>query len=219
MHNLGVHYLECFLEMMAVERGSSPHTLSACRRDLISFMSFLGTTTVILSSEEDIRRYLRHLTHRQFSPRTISRHISTLRQFSDFSSPNRCVRMIRHKQLTRHREGRPLPHVLSEEDIQKILKAARCGPRAYATRRTALLEILYATGIRVSELVHLPLSAVVRGQRSLRVMGKGSKERYVPLTDPAYRAIKDWLSYRDFFIKEASGENPWLFPPLDETDI
>ena len=205
-------HLESFLEMMSVERGSSLHTLGACRRDLTSFMSHLGDKKVTLSSEDDIRRYLRHLTHKQFSPRTVSRHISTLRQFFRFLLAEGLRTDDPTKTIDTPRQGRPLPRVLSEEDIQKILKAARIGPRPHTTRRVALLEILYATGIRVSELVQLPLSTVARGQNSLRIMGKGAKERYVPLTNPACRAIEDWLPYRDFFLTNTSHSNPWLFP-------
>ncbi|WP_245176934.1 site-specific tyrosine recombinase XerD [Haematospirillum jordaniae] len=208
----GLHHIESFLEMMAVERGASLRTLEAYRRDLLDMAEHCPHVNVAALSEADLRRYVRSLDERAMSPRTASRRLSTLRQFFGFLLVEDIRRDDPTTNLDNPRLGRMLPRFLSEQEVSRLLDAARMSSGFAGIRSTALLEILYATGIRVSELVGLPLAAVARDQESLRVMGKGSRERLVPLTRSARSAIRDWLPVREHDLQKAKKDSRWLFP-------
>ncbi|MFA7429154.1 MAG: site-specific tyrosine recombinase XerD [Rhodospirillaceae bacterium] len=212
---------EAFLEMMAVERAASPRTLDAYRRDLEDFDAFLtraGRGGVDAARDEDLRAYLKHLHDTGMAVRTAARRLSALRQFYGFLLGEDMRPDDPSLRLDSPRLGRPLPKFLSEDEVRRLLDAARepneGDTPARVARRVVLLEILYATGLRVSELVSLPFSAVARRQPVLRVMGKGSKERMVPLTPAAMRAVLDWIPHRAAFVRSGKKANdvPWLFP-------
>lgn len=208
----GLHHIEAFLEMMSVERGASLRTLEAYRRDLLDMAEYCPGLDVALLSETDIRRYIRSLEARAMSPRTASRRLSTLRQFFGFLLTDDVRRDDPTGSLDNPRLGRPLPRFLSEDEVARLLDVVRIPPGPASLRSTALLEILYATGVRVSELVELPLSSVARDQESLRVMGKGSQERLVPLTQSARGSIREWLPVREQYLPKGVKESRWLFP-------
>lgn len=207
---------EAFLEMMAVERAASPRTLEAYRRDLEDLGHFLRRRGRARRLEDaadiDLRAYLKHLSDAGLAPRTAARRLSALRQFYRFllAEGDRPDDPTLH--LDGPRLGRPLPKYLTEEEVERLLLAARHGDGPEAARRVALLEILYATGLRVSELVSLPLSAVARGQSVLVVMGKGRKERIVPLTAAARQAVTAYLPHRPRFLPKNKPHSKWLFP-------
>ena len=196
---------EAFLEMMAAERAASPHTLDAYRRDLADFEEYLGFAPE-KAGREDLRHYLGDLASRRFAPRTQARRLSALRQFFHFLALEGMRPDDPSAGIDSPRLGRPLPKLLSESAIGQLLEAARKAKGVAGRRGEALVELLYASGLRVSELVGLPISAVARGQTSLIVRGKGGKERMVPLGIPARRAIDAWLLLRQ---PKASR---WLFP-------
>lgn len=215
---------EAFLEMMVVERAASRHTLDAYRRDLEDLAAFLAhgrRPPPDDAAEDDLRAYLKHLHDIGLSARTASRRLSALRQFYGFLLGEGMRGDDPSLRLDGPRLGRPLPKFLTEEEVSRLLAAARDGDdAATVSRRVVLLEILYATGLRVSELVGLPLAAVSRGQRVLQVMGKGSKERQVPLTQAARAAILDWLPHRAAFLPKGKTESQsrWLFPSATAAD-
>lgn len=208
--------IETFLEMMAVERGASLRTLDAYRRDMDDLAEFLAGRQVGLmtAASDDLRAYLHDLDRRGMAARTAARRLSCLRQFYRFLLAEGARRDDPSHALDGPRLGRPLPKWLSEEEVERLLEAAGAGgpEDPDAARRLALMEILYATGLRVSELVGLPLAAVARDRPVLVVMGKGSKERMVPLTPPARRAITAWLPHRKGFLRKGTKESRWLFP-------
>lgn len=203
-----------FLEMLSAERGAARNTIEAYRRDLEDFEKFLEARgrRVDGARMDDIRDYLASLA-RGLSPRTAARRLSALRQFHRHLFAEGIRRDDPAANLESPRQGRPLPKILSEEETEELLAAARSGRGPETARRAALLEILYATGLRVSELVGLRLSSISRDRRFLTVTGKGGKERLVPLGDPARAALSHYLRQRERFLRGGSGaKNPWLFP-------
>jgi len=203
-------HVETFLEMMAAERGASPRTLEAYRRDLDDFGGFFkGDISKAASS--DIRRYLDQMKKAALAPRTASRRLSCLRQFFKFLYAEGQRTDDPTAALDSPRLGRPLPKFLAEVEVDRLLEAARELAGREGLRATALLELLYATGLRVSELVTLPLAAV-RGKQAIIVRGKGAKERMIPVGDAARAAIAAYLDVRETFIPTKTKTSPRLFP-------
>jgi integrase/recombinase XerD len=201
-------HVEAFLEMMAAERGASRHTLDAYRRDLDDFAVFLlrRGAAIEQADTDDVRDFLSDMADRGLAPRTAARRLSALRQFFHFLMAEGRRRDDPTHGLDSPRLGRPLPKYLGPSAIDKLLAAARAVEGAKGRRDEAILELLYATGMRVSELCSLPVASVARGQATLVVRGKGNKERMIPLGLPACRAIEAWLELRQ---PKASR---WLFP-------
>ncbi|PLX34470.1 MAG: recombinase XerD [Hyphomicrobiales bacterium] len=196
----GGHHIEAFLEMMSVERGASRHTLAAYRRDLQDLAGFLhsGGATLKACSEQDLRDYLSQLESAGLSAATGARRLSSLRQFYAFLLAEGVRGDNPSETLDSPRRARALPKILSEDEVGRLLGVTRDqalaegqspAARARALRMHCLLEVLYATGLRVSELVSLPRSAAGRDKRFVVVIGKGGRERLVPLTPAAEQAM------------------------------
>ncbi len=203
--------------MLVAERGAARNTLESYRRDLMDFAASLRPrgTAPEQAESDDLRRYLASLSAAGLSPRTSARRLSALRQFYRFLYASGVRNDDPSAPLDSPRLGRPLPKYLSEVEVERLLDAAhgRSGPEG--ARRAALLEILYATGLRVSELVGLALSSLTRDRRVLLVRGKGGKERVVPLSRPAIDALEAYLQVRRHFIpgdRSQRRSSPWLFP-------
>ncbi|MFO0998392.1 MAG: site-specific tyrosine recombinase XerD [Alphaproteobacteria bacterium] len=206
-------HLEAFLEMLTVERGASSNTIDAYRRDLQHFTRFLAErrTDAHSANAEAVRAYLGRLVKAGFGERTVARRLSALRQYHRFLFAEGVRGDDPTAAIDSPRRGRVLPKVLSEEDVESLLRAAasRRGPEG--ARLAALLETLYSTGLRVSELVGLPLSALGRDRRFLIVRGKGGKERLVPMGEKARAALDRYRTARKHF--HAPGrDSKWLFP-------
>ncbi|WP_299441181.1 tyrosine recombinase [uncultured Rhodospira sp.] len=193
-------HVETFLEMMAVDRGASPHTLDAYRRDLALLGDFLGGTAIDRASTDDLRAFLQDQAARGMAPRTAARRRAALRQFYAFLAAEGRRPDDPADILDAPRLDRPLPKMLDEAEVDRLLDAARAwaGPRGL--RASALLELVYAAGLRVSELVALPLAAVARDPDVLLVRGKGDKDRVVPIGAPARDAVKAYLPVRESFL-------------------
>ena len=206
-------YSETFLEMMAVERGAATKTIEGYRRDLDDFGLFSATRSGVLdeASTEDIRAYVASLSAQGLAASTVSRRLSALRQFFRFLYAEGLRSDDPTTTVDGPRISRPLPKYLSEEEVSILLAFSRKSKGPEGKRLVALLEVLYATGLRVSELVGLPLSAITRDVRFLIVRGKGGKERIVPVSDPALEALAAYRDVRLYFIPEGA-ESPWLFP-------
>ncbi len=199
--------------MLAAERGASRNTREAYGGDLDDFAVFLSARAIDMvgASSTDVAAYMAGLNRRAMAPRTAARRLSALRQYHRFL----CAEKLRADDpctlIDAPRQGRPLPKILSEGDVAALLAAAHGTPGIEGLRLSALLELLYATGLRVSELVGLPLATVRRDTGFLIVRGKGSKERLVPLTDAARVAIKAWLVARAAVLPP-DRPSKWLFP-------
>ncbi len=221
------HHVESFLEMLVAERGAAANTREAYGRDLTDFAGFLARRgrAVHQAGAADLRAYLGHLNDAGLAPRTAARRLSTLRQFHRFLFGEGLRADDPTAGLDSPRQGRTLPKVLSETEVEALLAAAHARPGAAGARLVALLELLYATGLRVSELVALPAAAAARDPRVLIVTGKGGKERMVPLSEPARDALKRYRAAAGKRERGASPEAPaapaaqaprapgkWLFP-------
>ena len=195
-------HIDAFLDMMVAERGAAANTLESYRCDLEDFRAFVASRKRIAedASQAHIRGYLKRLSEAGMAPSTSARRLSTLRQFFNFLCQERIRDDDPTAALESPRQGRPLPKCLSEEEVNRLLEKANARTGPEGLRLVALLEILYATGLRVSELVGLPLSALSRDGRMLVVRGKGDKERLVPLSEPAVDALDAYLAVHERFL-------------------
>lgn len=214
----GIAHAEAFLEMIAAERDAARNTLDAYRRDLMDFAEFCAGEACAIheASRDTVGAYLRDLAARGFAPTTHRRRLSALRQFHRFLIENGVRADDPTQGFDGPQRGRPLPKTLGEADVTALLEraAAEIGEarsdfaRRRATRMRCLLELLYATGLRVSELVSLPAGAARSERPLLMVKGKGGRERLVPLTPAARETVAEWDALR----REAFPGSAWLFP-------
>jgi integrase/recombinase XerD len=204
---------ETFLEMMAAERGAAANTLDAYGRDLEELTAFLAARgrDARSAGADDVRAWLASQAAQGMAVRTQARRLSCVRQFFQFLFAEGMRADDPTTNLDAPRLGRPLPKYLSEDEVRALLDAARGLEGDAGLLMTALLETLYATGMRVSEIVALPASAVARDPSVLVVRGKGSKERMVPLSDPARAALAAWKLVRDANQPKKTPSR-WLFP-------
>jgi integrase/recombinase XerD len=204
-------HLDPFLEMLSAERGAARLTLAAYRNDLLDAARFLSRVALEEAGSDDLRRYLAQLARTGMAPRSAARKLSALRQFYRFLVLERVRDDDPTAVLDAPRLGRPLPKVLSQADAAALLAAARAREGADGARLMCLLELLYGSGLRVSELVGLPLASARGDKRFLVVRGKGDKERMVPLSQPARAALDAYLGQRATFLKPKA-ESRYLFP-------
>ena len=215
---------EPFLEMLAAERGAALNTLEAYRRDLTDYLGVLAGQGVVPAEAEPatVRAYLSDLETRGLSAASAARRLSCIRGFHRFLYAEGLATGDPTVALAGPRRGRTLPKVLTVAEVDRLLGIAReaagsgeDGVRARAIRMHALLELLYATGLRVSELIALPRSAATTRERFLMVRGKGGRERLVPLTDMAREAMSLHLAR---LPGDGTGrDGTWLFPADSES--
>jgi integrase/recombinase XerD len=204
--------VEAFLEMMAVERDASPHTLSAYARDLADAEAGVGKGGLIAADETEIEAWFASLSLRGLSAATAARRRSAVRQFYRFALGEGWRQDDPSRRLDAPKQGRPLPRTLSRDEIERLLAAAGKDDSSGAVRMLALVELAYASGLRVSELLALKVEAVRRDPAWLIVRGKGGKERLAPLNTAAREAVKTWLEIRDARKPRKGPDSPWLFP-------
>jgi integrase/recombinase XerD len=207
-------HVEAFLEMAAAERGAADNTIRAYRRDLMHFAEFAVSKGAAIEAAETalVRDYLAHLSRRRFAPRTAARRLSALRQFFAFLAAQRVRPDDPTAVVDAPRRGRALPKILSEDEVETLLACAHRRTGARGARLAAMIEVLYASGLRVSELVGLTIGALARDRTHLLVRGKGSKERIVPLGDAARAALESYAPFRARFFPAGAAASPYLFP-------
>ena len=201
--------IEAFLEMMAVERDASPHTLSAYARDL-NDAEDAAPGGLMSADERAIEGWFADLSRRGLSPATQARRRSAVRQFYRFALAEGWRADDPSRRLDAPKQGRPLPKTLTSDEIERLIAAASAREGAAGVRLICLMELAYASGLRVSELLGLKVQAVRRDPTHLIVRGKGGKERLAPLNDAARTAVKAWLVQRD--ADKARVDSSWLFP-------
>jgi integrase/recombinase XerD len=213
--------IEAFLEMMSAERGASENTLQSYRRDLEDAAEQLQIGLAEAGTGE-LRGYLAGIAARGFAPSSQARRLSALRQFYKFLYSEGLRPDDPTGALDSPRKGRALPKIMSEAETGRLLdraaeeaRTAIDGGRAAALRLHGLVELLYATGLRVSELVSLPVGVALRDDRFFVVRGKGSKERMVPLSEKARVAMRAWMAERR--ADSGIADSPWLFPASSGT--
>jgi integrase/recombinase XerD len=203
-----------FLQMMSVERGSSSNTLNAYARDLGDLFEFLIQRNMTMEdmSSDTLQEYISELVKKGLSQKTVARRMSTLRQFFGFmyAEGHRDDNPV--TRLESPRQPRSLPNVLTEQEVLKLIDTAAIENTAHSKRLSCLLELVYSSGLRVTELVSLPMAAIRPNQPFVIVMGKGRKERLVPLSPPARQAIEIYMKYRYRFVPEGDTNNIFLFP-------
>lgn len=220
-------YGELFLDSIAAERGASKNTIDAYRRDLADFFSFLRQRDLaaVEASAADVRAFIAQLAERGLAPASAARRLSCIRQFFRF------LYSANHRGddpcaiIEGPRRGRALPKILTVEEVDRLLAAAHAAmedaagslpARLRAIRMNCLLELLYGTGLRVSELIALPLRAATVRESMILVRGKGGRERLVPLSPASKAAMGLW---RDFLTahRPDRAAQPWLFPADSES--
>ena len=220
-----------FLDMLAAEQGASDNTLQAYRRDLSDLSDHLGRSgqTFVTADTQNLRDYFADLDSRGFKSSSVARRLSAMRHLYRFLLNERVRPDDPAAILSGPKRGRGLPKVLSISDVDRMLAKARemtqvpdasALERLRALRLYCLLEVLYATGLRVSELVSLPLSASRRDARMIVVRGKGNKERLVPLNDASRQAMADYLAATQELTatkKKGIAGSKWLFPSFGES--
>jgi integrase/recombinase XerD len=213
--------VDLFLDMQAAERGAGKNTLDAYRNDLADLVAHLraGGRGIADAATDDLRGFLASLAERGFKPASVARRLSAARQLFRFLYAEGKRKDDPAAVLEGPKRGRALPKVLSIAEVDRLLTQARAdadddklsdAARLRAARLLCLLETVYATGLRVSELVALPAAAARRDLRMLVVRGKGGKERLVPLNQAAKRAMSDYLALR------GDDTSKWLFASFGE---
>lgn len=222
---------ELFLDMLAAEQGAGENTLQAYRGDLDDLSGFLARTkaTFLSVTTQSLRDHLADLESRGFKSSSVARKISSIRHLFRFLLNERVRSDDPAAILSGPKRGRSLPKVLSITDVDRLLTLAKTlaeepglssSQKVRALRMSCLLEILYATGLRVSELVSLPLSAARRDARMIVVRGKGDKERLVPLNETSKASMKNYLAALNAINTEKdknSTPSKWLFPSSGES--
>ena len=217
-----------FLDMLAAERGAQKNTLGAYSRDLADFTSFLSGVgrPIATAGTEDLRAYLGDLAARGMQPATVARRLSAIRQLYRFLYAEGRRKDNPAAVLEGPKRARGLPKTLTLGEVDRLLRVAcECDPagtlavRIRTARLACLVELLYATGVRVSELVALPVSAARRDARFIIVRGKGNKERLVPLNDAAKRATAHYLAVLTETRggRGGSARSKWLFPSFGDS--
>ncbi|MEO0912288.1 MAG: site-specific tyrosine recombinase XerD [Pseudomonadota bacterium] len=214
-------WIQPYLEAIRAERDAADNTILSYARDLEDFMAHLAARA--LSAETltraDIEAYIIGLEAEGLKPATRARRLSAIRGLFHFAFSEGWRTDDPAALISGPRPERKLPHTLSEADVEKMLDAAGRTGRTLAenARNICLMELLYATGLRVSELVSLPVAATRGDPQMLLIRGKGGRERLVPLSDPARDALANWLTLRDSAEEEAARKrrappSPFLFP-------
>lgn len=203
-------HLEQFFEMLLAERGVAKNTIEAYRRDLVAVAEYLRPQALDTITSVGLTDYLSSIAEEGMSPRTSSRRLSALRQYFGFLVQEGIRTDNPTIKIDRPKLGRPLPKYLTEFEVDALLTAARLQRGRHGRRLTLIVELLYATGLRISELVTLPASAA-KAQDALIIYGKGGKERLVPLGRQAISAMQSYEKDRNSFYM-SQGDSPWLFP-------
>ena len=223
--------IDLFLDMLAAEQGAGANTLEAYRRDLSDLSDFLSRSgqSFAVTETQTLRDYLADLDTRGFASSSVARRLSAIRHLFRFLLNERLRSDNPAAILSGPKRGRALPKVLSIADVDRMLTRAKelaqasdasALQRLRRIRLYCLLEVLYATGLRVSELVALPYSAARHDARMIVVRGKGNKERLVPLNEASRQAMTDYLAAMDLLkpqTRKSAATSKWLFPSFGES--
>jgi integrase/recombinase XerD len=219
-------WVDSFLDVLTTERGAALNTRHAYWRDLADVSLYLRdqrSKEIETATADDLKTYLMDLSNKihvkgqnrnQIAVRTVARRLSALRQFYRYLVSENVRGEDPTSTIESPKQTRTLPKTLSEGEVDALIKTASEQGGGESVRLVCLLEMLYATGLRVSELVGLPMSAISEGNQFIMVEGKGGRERMVPLSDQAQKAIEAYTSIRPQFVgmDDAGRQGKWLFP-------
>lgn len=209
--------VENFLQMMSAERGASQNTLSAYNRDLEQFLVFADVDNLSEISAQTVRSFLQYLSAHRFAAKTLARKLSAVREFCKFLYSEKIIGDNPAAEVLTPKQEKPLPKFLSVDEINSLIETANAKEEYRWQRIAVMIELMYATGLRVSELVSLPENAINYNKGLITVFGKGRKERIVPIAKQAQIAVQKYCEYRENFIKNKSS-SPWLFPSISAVD-
>lgn len=205
--------VENFLQMMSAERGASQNTICAYERDLKQFLIFADVDDFNEISAETVQSFLQYLSLKHYAVKTLARKLSAVREFCKFLYSERIISDNPAGDVLTPKQEKPLPKFLSLDEIKTLIKQAE-EKQEYRWQRVAvMIELMYATGLRVSELVCLPENAINYNKKLINIIGKGNKERVVPIAEKAISAVLKYSEFREKFVK-AKTSSPWLFPSL-----
>ena len=208
MENYGI---DSFLEMMAAEKGAAQNTIAGYRRDLNQFFEFVTVRSVKDITKNDIAAFLQDLGEQKRSPKTMARKLSALKEYFKFLYSEKEIRDNPSANILTPKQEKPLPKFLTEDEVKALIEAAGDSKDLRHKRMAVMLELMYACGLRVSELVSLPENCINYDKRQIFVRGKGSKERIVPVAPSALNSVSEYMEYRECFLK-AGRRSIWLFP-------
>lgn len=197
-----------YLEFLEVERGLAQNTLEAYNRDMIQFFDFIEAQNV--SDINQIKRihinlYLKFLKENNLAPTSLSRKIASLKGFFSWLNSMQKLNYNPTLSIEQPKLSQKLPKVLSSEEVSTILKSK------LSKRDKAIIEVIYAAGLRVSELCGLKMTNIDLSSRFVRCVGKGSKERIIPIGNMAVKAVKSYLKERDYILKKNQIQTPFIF--------
>ncbi len=203
-------YIDAFLDVMVAERGTSVRTIAAYGKDLTDLNGFLSARGIDIrkATRTDLEEYLHSIVKAGLSAKTQGRRLSALREFYRYLYSEDLIKKNPADYLQSPKIGQSLPKYLTEDEVKRLIDKADEND----VRMKTMLEVLYASGMRVSELVGLTVLAVTKDNKTITITGKGNKERIVPLNEPAAVALEDWISlHRDNSLNKGR-ESKWLFP-------
>ena len=199
-----------FLDKKIVENGASQNTIKAYHTDIAQFIKAIEPLQPQNAKDEDVEKYLKTLSEERCSSKTISRKISCVREFYKFLQSEKIITDSPAYKLHTPKIDKNLPEFLTEAEIKKIC-SQKVNKKNYSIERTiVMVKLMYATGLRVSELVSLPENAINYDMCQILIRGKGSKERVVPVEKKVLQDVLKYTQTRDTFLKKR--KNKWLFP-------
>lgn len=205
-------FVSNFLDMMAAEKGAAENTLISYQRDLAQFQAFYGDE-ISGATEDDVREYIRGLSARGYAETTVLRKISTLNDFFKFLLSEKQITQNPMINISAPKKKRPLPKFLTREEVNALISAAFLKKDFWHCRTAVMLQLMYACGLRVSELCGLPLGCINFEKKQILVKGKGAKERMLPIANEAADAVSEWIQLRGIMLKKQ--KNRFLFPSLN----
>lgn len=206
-------WLENFLETEAAEKGAAQTTLTAYEHDLRQFFEFCDISAPQDLTEERIEKFIQNLKAESYAPKSLARKLSAIKDFCKFLYSEKIIKTNPAAYILTPKQDKPLPKFLSVQEIKLLIEAAFAKKDYRYWRIGVMIELMYATGLRVSELVGLPENAINYNKGLITIFGKGSKERVVPVAESALQSLSEYIDLRREFIKKNSNSN-WLFPSL-----
>ena len=205
--------VENFLEVLASEKGLSKNTLYSYKIDLDQFINFIQKQNIKNREfkEKDIKEFIGTFKNKGYEKSTVSRKISSLTHFFNFLLDEREIEINPLTNFETPKQKKKLPIILSNQHIDKILEFTKQDQSEVGIRLYTMIEILYATGIRISELVEMKLSSIYENKNFLLIAGKGNKERLVPISKKTRETLNKYLTIRDYFISDKNN-SIWMFP-------
>lgn len=205
-----------FIEMLTAEKGASINTEEAYRRDIEQFLETEGITKPAQITPQKITDFMAVLAAEPRAQKTQARKLSAIREFCKFLFSENLISQNPAADIDSPKQQKPLPKFLTEKEIDALIDAAKNHKDIRHRRIAAMIILMYHCGLRVSELVALPLNNINLNKKQILVFGKGAKERLLPVSDAAIEEIKDYLEIRKCFIK--GKESNWMFPSLTSKD-